>query len=199
MQKIPTVFLRDERGRAIDQPNPECLWVLAGEGTASRKIDGTCCLVRDGRLYKRMDWDIKKGDAPSVWIHWSGDVAQRSGHGWFPVGEGPEDWMHREGWAVGRDSAGMPFADGATYEMVGPKIGKNPEGVAGCVLVRHGAEPLSDVPRTFDGLREYLTTLEAEGVVWRTEDGRMAKIKRRDFGIPWPAKAKHVLRGNYGS
>jgi hypothetical protein len=25
-----------------------------------------------------------------------------------------------------------------------------------------------------------------EGVVWYHEDGRMVKIKRRDFGLKWP-------------
>jgi N-acetylneuraminate synthase len=34
-------------------------WVLAGEGFAARKFDGTCCMARDGRLFKR--YDVKKG------------------------------------------------------------------------------------------------------------------------------------------
>lgn len=28
-----------------------------GEGTGTRKLDGTCCMVRDGRLYKR-PWEL---------------------------------------------------------------------------------------------------------------------------------------------
>ena len=28
--------------------------------------------------------------------------------------------------------------------------------------------------------------LDIEGIVWHHPDGRMAKIKRRDFGLSWP-------------
>jgi hypothetical protein len=38
------------------------------------------------------------------------------------------------------------------------------------------------VPRDFDGLREYLAGKDIEGIVWHHSDGRMAKIKLRDFG-----------------
>jgi hypothetical protein len=45
------------------------------------------------------------------------------------------------------------------------------------------------VPRTYDGLREFLATLDsrfapghlAEGIVFHHRDGRRAKIKRKDF------------------
>jgi hypothetical protein len=45
------------------------------------------------------------------------------------------------------------------------------------------------VPRSYDELSEYLTTLEskfapghrAEGIVFHHPDGRRAKIKRKDF------------------
>ena len=34
-----------------DEVNPECRWVTEGEGTATRKYDGTCCLIKDGVFY----------------------------------------------------------------------------------------------------------------------------------------------------
>lgn len=40
---------------------------------------------------------------------------------------------------------------------------------------------------TFDGLREWLTSHPVEGLVFHHPDGRLAKIKRRDFGLRWPA------------
>jgi hypothetical protein len=43
---------------------------------------------------------------------------------------------------------------------------------------------LPDVPRDYDGLFKYfLEHNDIEGVVWRTADGRMVKIKGKDFGI----------------
>ncbi len=52
------------------------------------------------------------------------------------------------------------------------------------MLVSHEAtEQYQNVPRTFDGLREWLTDRNIEGIVFHHEDGRMAKIKLRDFGL----------------
>jgi len=41
-------------------------------------------------------------------------------------------------------------------------------------------------PRTFAQLRAFLTMSRIEGIVFHHPDGRMAKIKRRDYGLPWP-------------
>lgn len=42
---------------------------------------------------------------------------------------------------------------------------------------------LEGVPRTFESLRDYLVGLDIEGIVFQHPDGRMAKIKNRDFGL----------------
>jgi hypothetical protein len=44
MRKIPTLFVRDpdDRRHVTEQITPGCEWVTAGEGTATRKYDGTC-------------------------------------------------------------------------------------------------------------------------------------------------------------
>jgi hypothetical protein len=50
MNKIPTVFRRDpdDRKRVLPEANPDCQWVLDGEGTPTRKYDGTCVLKING-------------------------------------------------------------------------------------------------------------------------------------------------------
>jgi hypothetical protein len=99
----------------------ECLWVRDGEGIATRKWDGSACMVKSGVFYKRLEWSTEKGPAPASWLHHDFDPAQRSGHGWYPVGEGPEDWMHR---FVAAKAVTLPEG---TYELCGPKMGKNQE------------------------------------------------------------------------
>ena len=46
MRKIPTLFVREflpnHKIIITDQVAPGCEWVLAGEGVATRKLDGTC-------------------------------------------------------------------------------------------------------------------------------------------------------------
>ena len=65
-----------------------------------------------------------------------------------------------------------------------PKVQGNVERLERHVLQAHGAaERYDDVPRTFDGLREWLHDRDIEGLVFHHPDGRMAKIKLRDFGL----------------
>jgi hypothetical protein len=57
MKKTPTIFKRNPENmkQILNEHNPKCDWVFNGEGIATRKYDGTCCLVRNGILYKRRD------------------------------------------------------------------------------------------------------------------------------------------------
>lgn len=181
MIKIKCVFAFNDRHRVIDQVNPGCEWVLAGEGIATRKFDGTSCLVRGGQLLKR--YDAKNGKTPPPgWEPCQPAPDETTGHwpGWMAVGDAPEDWMHR--------LAPIPAEDG-TYELCGPKMGRNAERLDSYVLIKHASTVL-DVPvRTFDGMRDYLEGVTFEGVVFHHPDGRMAKLRRHDYGFKYPVEA----------
>jgi hypothetical protein len=177
MQKIGSLFQRNYEGDRLvrDEVVPGSEWVIAGEGVATRKFDGTCCRVRGGVLCKR--FDAKAGKAPPPGFEPAQDPDPVTGHwpGWLPVGEGSEDRWFREAWDVDQT-----LADG-TYELCGPKVQGNPEGFDRHVLIRHGAETLPEFPRSFDAIKAALLPSTIEGVVWHHPDGRMVKIKRRDF------------------
>jgi hypothetical protein len=177
MQKIISLYQRNyDTDRLVrEEVVPGAEWVLAGEGTATRKWDGTCCLVRNGNLYKR--YEVKRGNKPPKNFEPACDVDPRTGkqQGWLPVGNGPEDQWHREAFP-----SSVVLFDG-TYELVGPKVQGNPERQSCHVLIPHGAHEV-DAPRSFVALREWLRTADIEGVVWHHPDGRMVKIKARDFG-----------------
>jgi hypothetical protein len=184
LKKIKSLFERDYQGdrRVIDRVVPGAEWVAAGEGLATRKFDGTAVLVQGGRLFKR--YDAKGGKTPPPDFMPSQPAPDPvTGHwpGWVPVGDGPADRWHRETFAA---SGGLP--DG-TYELCGPKVGGNPEGLSRHFFIRHGLDLLHGVPRDFNGLREYLTTAGIEGVVWWRDpadpDCDKVKIKAKDFGI----------------
>lgn len=179
MQKIPSYFKRDYEGTRLvyDEVVEGTEWVAAGEGVATVKTDGTSCRVKDGKLYRRHV--VKEGKTPPTgWIHWSDNPEQLSGHGWAPVMDHASDQYHREAW----EKMGGSLPDG-TYELCGPKVQKNAEGCEGHLLIPHGHEELPDAPRDFDGLRAYLEGRDIEGIVWHHPDGRMAKIKLKDFGL----------------
>lgn len=211
MKKILSLFKRNYDGDRLarDEVVEGCEWVLAGEGVATVKFDGTCCMVRDGQLFKRYDRKVSKQakrrkrkdseyvfqasdfkPAPDGW-----EQAQESdvitGHwpGWLPVGEGPEDQYHREAMVNWLSEYLLPPVDD-TYELVGPKVQGNPYDLSGHVLWVHGVpffKPF-EPPCDFEELREYLIDFEHEGIVWHHLDGRMAKVKRKDYGFPWPLK-----------
>lgn len=177
MEKIPTLFERDPGANfryVRDVVHPACQWVIDGEGTATRKFDGTCVMFDGTRWWTRRE--IKPGrNVPPNYVPmqedpWTGKIV-----GWEPA--------NQSSWYVLLEEALDPW-DGfepGTYELCGPKINKNPEGFEDHVLVTHGKEQLDFAPRDFDHLREYLLGMSVEGIVWWHPDGRRAKLKRKDF------------------
>jgi len=185
VKKIPTMFERDwegDRSRVLDRVNPVCQWVFDGEGVATRKLDGACCRIRAGVLYKRRE--LREGDVPPPNFETlSFDEETKKTVGWVPVGDGPEDRWFREAFYALETNVGSTEG---TYELIGPKVNGNPEGARVHVLAKHGlllAGPLDNVPRSFEGLRAWFKDRDVEGVVFHHPDGRMAKIKKRDFGM----------------
>lgn len=178
MRKITSLFKRDYDGTRLvyDEVVPGAEWVLAGEGVATRKFDGTCCMVRGGRLYKRFDATL--GKVPPAGFIPAQEPDPVTGHwpGWMLIGDGPDDKWHSEAF-----NGSEP--DG-TYELCGPKVQGNPDKFDRHILIPHGREILEDAPRSFEGLKTYLENKDIEGIVWHHPDGRMVKIKRRDFFKP---------------
>ena len=179
MKKIISLFARNYDGDKLvwDEVVPGAEWVLAGEGRPSLKWDGTCCLVRGGVLYKR--YDAKAGKKPPPDFEAAQEPDPVTGHwpGWVPVGDGPDDKWHR--------SATIPTRDG-TYELLGPKVQGNPENFPTHLLMPHGDAADFEAygnPRTFADIRSFFGAHDMEGIVWRHDDGRMVKIKAKDFGI----------------
>lgn len=188
MRKIVSLFQRNYDGDRLvrDEVVPGAEWVQAGEGVATRKYDGICMKVESGKLFKR--YDAKNGKTPPTGFVPAQDPDPTTGHwpGWLPIGEGPEDALAREALA-NAISDGQDLSDG-TYELCGPRISTqrfkahfNPDGFEKHVLVPHGKMVFEDFPRSFDGIKARLENETIEGVVWHHPDGRMVKIKRRDF------------------
>src|SRR5512142_1787630 len=89
MRKIPTLFLRDpaDMRRVTRDVHPDCAWVLAGEGVATRKYDGTCVrLDGAGRWYARRE--VKPGrTAPPGFEPVQTDPATGKTVGWEPAAQ----------------------------------------------------------------------------------------------------------------
>lgn len=185
MKKMPTLFQREfaENHKVIihNKVSPGCEWVLSGEGIATRKVDGTCTMVQDGAFFRR--YDAKNGKPiPQNAIPCQDAPDPVTGHlpCWLPVD--PADKGNK--WFVEAFEREKPLPDG-TYELCGPHFQGNPEHLEKDTLIRHGSIVLQDVPRTFEGIREYLRTHEMKGIVFHRGNGEMCKIKRTDFQFSW--------------
>ena len=189
------MFVRDETKKGhpvIDQIKPECQWVLDGEGVATVKKDGTNLKVEGGQLFKRQKPKDAEYDEASYVPCRRDDPADRWAWQAFELASAERtEVFERE--LNGMVEYPLPPEDGI-YELVGPKVQGGVEGYAQHTLIR--VVPIDvyrlliagPVPRTFDNIRAYLERTVMEGIVFHHPDGRMAKIKRRDFGLPWPVK-----------
>lgn len=188
MRKVPTLYRRDpdNRGRVIvGDVTPGCEWVLAGEGTPTRKRDGTCTMLDgEGRWWARRE--VKPGKvAPTGWVEVDADPATGKRQGWEPIESSPWAKVHAEAVADPPwESAGG--REPGTYELVGPKINGNPEGLNLHTLIRHGEPALtSGVGMSPAAIMDACETLGWEGIVWWRDiydpDCEKAKLKVRDM------------------
>lgn len=187
MKKIISLFQRNyDTDRLVrDEIVPGAEWVVSGDGVATVKWDGTACLIRDGKLYKR--YDAKKGRTPPAgWQPCEDAPDPNTGHwpGWLPVGDGDEDKWYRAACNKSDD------LDDWTYELVGPHFQGNPYRLDYDKFLPHGRTSAEPCPRIFAGLKAwFMANPGIEGIVWwRTldVDCDKVKIKARDFGLPWP-------------
>lgn len=196
MKKIPSLFIRefneDNTKNSINQVTPGCEWVLDGEGVATEKYDGTCCLIEQGKLYRR--YDAKRGKVPPKdAIPCQPEPDPITGHWphWVPVKENnPDDKWYIEAFKKVEEQSllyGKYIIDG-TYELCGPHFLGNPYNLDFDIFYKHGDKVLEDVPRTFEGIKDYLKNHYIEGIVFHRGNGEMCKIKRTDFGFEWKNK-----------
>lgn len=193
MKKIPTLFAREFANHKVvairDEITPGCEEAFL-HGIATVKIDGACCAIIDGVFYKR--YDAKKGKKPPAgaipccdpdpvtghWPHWVKVNDNNPADKWFIAA-----YNNMNVRAMLREE---PMQDG-TYEACGPHFQNNPHRFSLDGIIKHGLFECQ-VERTFDGVKQYLTDNETEGIVFWLNGEPVCKIKRSDFGLPWPVE-----------
>ena len=191
MKKIPTlyerVFVNHKVAEVLDKITPGCELAFY-QGTATVEVDGACCAVINGEFYKR--YDAKKGKKPPEgaipcsdpdpvtghWPHWVKVSKNEPGDRWFIEAA--------KNYALAADLDAIPCG---TYEAVGPHFNANPYDLGIDILVKHGGEVV-EVGRNFESIKNWLETHNEEGLVFWLDGEPVCKIKRKDFGLKWPAK-----------
>lgn len=186
MQKMKTLYKKDlnDLSRVTDELDPECLWAFDEGVKATRKFDGTACAIINGKLYKR--WDNKKGKTPPEGSIECQEADEFTGHHpyWIPcLRSDNSNKFHFEAFDK-RDV----WEDG-TYELIGERINKNMEHVGnGHILIKHGDISFKEkekewMLKSIDNLKSFLANSDIEGIVFHHPDGRMCKIRKKDFGM----------------
>lgn len=186
MRKIPTLFQRDFANNpryVTSAVTGGCEWVLRGEGVATRKYDGTCVKLDEaGAWWARREVKPGKTPPPEFVVEEHDDVTGKT-VGWEPA--------RRSGFykslceatfeAEEANDGGLWPVD--TYELIGPRVNGNPEGRERHELIAHHSAEHLVVPLAYTDLAVWLSRCSYEGIVWHHDDGRMAKLKRRDFDV----------------
>ena len=180
MKKIPSLFKRDYKNTKLvyNEVVEGCEWVINGEGIATRKYDGTACAIINGKLYKR--YDVKEGrKVPENAIPCQ-EPDKITGHWphWILCDRNKKD----DKYFLEAFNNLSNKIDG-TYELCGPKINSNLENYNIHKLIKHGDYIFLGFPTDFEKIKEKLKDLDIEGIVWHHPDGRMCKIKKKDFGF----------------
>lgn len=190
MKKIPTLFERVFENHKVvgitDRVTHGFEWVLAGEGEATVKIDGSCCAIINGELYKR--YDAKRGKKPPAGAIPCCDPDTITGHHphWVKCDENnPDDKWFIEAFKMTKMYGLIGKYSDATYEAIGKHFNANPYHLKHDWLERHGIKKIQ-VKRTFNGIKGFLMDSEIEGIVFWKDGEPQCKIKRTDFGLKWP-------------
>ena len=194
MNKIPTLFVRDpaNMSRVTREVTPGCEWVLAGEGIPTRKRDGANVRVVLSNFHGQVlaQYDKRRNVTRK-------ERAEGKEPGYVPVNsDDPGDkWLMEA--LRGTDMSAWPLGS-HPCEALGEKIQGGVEGTAyrlypfllrpETLYPEDNGHGLLEKPWTYDSIEAFLrgNGRPMEGIVWHHPDGRMAKIKSRDFGIKWP-------------
>ncbi|MEP6756808.1 MAG: hypothetical protein ABJA67_14985 [Chthonomonadales bacterium] len=184
MNKILTIFERDWDGnrKVIDRYSDCVTAELLSECIATEKVDGTNVrlTVRNHTLVR-----LEKRRNPSKIEKAKGIVEP-----WYVDGDEldqSDKWI----WDAARNTDLSDIPDGEwSGEANGQNIQGNPLNMVGnrVMLFSLGKAPaMGDVPIDFEGLKQYFPreslygSGDMEGIVWHHADGRMFKIKAKDF------------------
>jgi hypothetical protein len=186
MRRIPSAFVRDpETGFPTGQPAFD--WFAAGHGVAYRKWDGKPCLLEqhdDGWAFYR-GIRLEPGDPVPLRLARTSPEGDRIATGWLPISgeDDHEDPLFAALGNLGNRTTVLP----GSYELCGPGINDNPEGLDEPTLLHHRLLAYLHVPRQLDPLIYWLAEYDdpGEGIVWWYGDAA-CQITRLDVGLPWP-------------
>lgn len=214
MKKIPTLFKRvfspDHKTKTIlPEVTPGCEAVLEGRCIPTVKWDGACCAIINGEIYKRYDAKIgkdgKQKQPPEGAIPCQPAPDAITGHWphWVKCEVGnPSDKYFLEAFVNWKEHTvcSKMWIDASkrkiiSCEAIGVHWQSNPYRIENDTLEIHGDDIVetdclvnAEGNITLESIRDHLSRTTIEGIVFWLDGQPLCKIKRSDFGFPWPVK-----------
>lgn len=182
MKKMSTLFIKNSENLGLvveGEFDKDNLWVFDEGVKATRKFDGTACAIINGELYKR--YDAKKGrKAPDGAIPCcEADLITGHHPHWVKCDKNnPSDKYHFKAY----NNMDIELLADGTYELCGPKVQKDAEGCGIHILIEHGGIAFN-IYEVLTNPKEFMRDKNIEGIVFHHPDGRMCKIRKKDFGM----------------
>ena len=198
MKKIPTIFPKDptDLGQVTDGV------LMPGIEHFKIKIDGTACMIKDGKPFCRFDAKLFKRKKGKVIHYTMEEVISKLPHGAIACQKPDEKSGHFPHWIPVLDTdpgqkyilegflnLGDTLIDG-TYECVGPKLQGNPHGEDKHLWIPHFNDKLKlfhlfrihTENKPFEFLKDFLKDFKYEGLVaYDSNNLPIGKIRRSDF------------------
>lgn len=195
-----------EKYLATNEVNPELMKLLEEKipYKVTGKVDGTCCLIRDGKLYKRRD--IKGGrNIPDSWFQTGKEGKSNHLIGFMDLEKG--DW-HLNCLSKIDDITYINVLDNldgcleykkidiktmgeCSVELMGPKIQSNPHHLKMYCVMKHGCIVIDNFPviENIEHIRDWFLNdprgIYLEGVVIHFDNNKMFKLHRHHLDLIW--------------
>lgn len=204
MKKIPTMFKReyDVDGQMIGLTdiftNDLCKYALLN-GTVTVKVDGTACMIKEGKLYCRYDSKPNKHGKikpiPSNAIPCQKERDPITGHFpcWIPADSNMYKWQIEAFKNYVKNGGDI---ENGTYEAIGPHFMNNPYNLSEDTLVRHGSKciDITTEQRTIEGIKALVRDMNEEGIVIWVGGEPICKLKKIDMKYPWNGSDKKLRK-----
>jgi hypothetical protein len=205
LSKVGPIFeyVRDEVGRPTGTRDQ--LVINPTDYTVTAKMDGTCCYIKDGKIFARQDVKLL-ANAPPEWFPTAGTEPDKNGH---IIGFRPLDRKRGDKWHLlaldQSDSSKATFLEydklaktfyyatraitdfnGKTCELLGPSVNGNKHKLDRQAYIIHGSVEVNAPWRSHSELKAWLDGEEGilyEGIVIHdVGNGTVHKCHREHLG-----------------
>jgi hypothetical protein len=162
MQKITTLFRKDDSGKLINEIGYNSEWVV--KIRATKILGGLMCKIENYTLYIKNNFD--------QWV-----LCDR---------KDPNNRHYFEAFDC------MQTLEPGFYELLGPLVNDNELGLNKHLLIQYGTTEIDLPDYNYKTIKEYLSNNDIHGIAFIHPDGRISTVLKSDFDYSGDYKTTDV-------